>query len=131
MRSDAAMTRANGGLPVSGKGDFSVMVIDSGIDATHNDLKLGDKVVQNVQVLSATDTVDGFTPLVTIENVPNTDQSVGHGTHCAGIIGGLGTRSGGLYAGVAPGAKEIGAGLGAGLFVLNALGAWEWADANG
>jgi serine protease AprX len=130
IRTDAAMTRINGGMPVSGKGDFSVMVIDSGIDATHSDLKLGDKVVQNVQVLSATDTVEGFTPLLFVEDVPNTDQSVGHGTHCAGIIGGLGVRSGGLYAGVAPGAKEIGAGLGAGIFVLNALGAWEWADAN-
>jgi serine protease AprX len=130
VRSDTAMTVTNGGLPVSGKGDFSVMVIDSGIDATHSDLKLGDKVVQNVQVLSSTDLVEGFTPLVTVEDVPNTDQSVGHGTHCAGIIGGTGLRSGGLYAGVAPGVKEIGAGLGAGLFVLNALGAWEWADAN-
>src|SRR3954465_204649 len=98
IRTDAAMTRTNGGLPVSGKGDFSVMVIDSGIDATHADLKLGDKVVQNVQVLTSTDLVEGFTPLVTVENVPNTDQSVGHGTHCAGIIGGLGVRSGGLYA---------------------------------
>ena len=51
---DASFTYANGGLPVSGKGDFSVMVIDSGIDATHNDLKFGDKVVQNVQVITST-----------------------------------------------------------------------------
>src|SRR5436853_389825 len=130
IRTDAAMTRTTGGLPVSGKGDFSVMIIDSGVDATHADLQFGDKVVQNVQVLTSTDLVEGFTPLVTVENVPNTDQSVGHGTHCAGIIGGTGVRTGGLYAGVAPGAKEIGAGLGAGIFVLNALGAWEWADAN-
>ncbi len=130
-RTDAAMTRANGGLPVSGKGDFSVLIIDSGIDATHDDLKLGDKVVQNVQVLTSTDLVqEGFTPLVVVENVPNTDQSVGHGTHCAGIVGGTGQRSGGRYAGVAPGAHLIGAGLGAGLFVLNAVGAWEWALAN-
>src|SRR3954470_18615533 len=50
IRTDTAMTRINGGLPVSGKGDFSVMVIDSGIDATHADLKLGNKVIQNVQV---------------------------------------------------------------------------------
>ena len=50
IRRDAAMTNANGGTPISGKGDFSVMVIDSGIDATHNDLKLGQTVVQNVQV---------------------------------------------------------------------------------
>jgi serine protease AprX len=130
VRTDAAMTRANGGIPVSGKGDFSVMVIDSGIDATHADLKFGDKVVQNVQVLTATDTVEGFTPLLFVEDVPNSDQSVGHGTHCAGIIGGTGSRSGGLYAGVAPGARIIGAGLGAGLFVINALAGWEWADAN-
>lgn len=128
LRTDAGFTYLNGGLPVSGKGDFSVMVIDSGIDATHNDLKLGQKVIQNVQVLTSTDLIqEGFTPLVTVENVPNTDQTVGHGTHCAGIIGGTGQNSGGLYAGVAPGAKIIGAGLGAGLFVLNAVGAWEWA----
>ncbi len=126
--SDGAYTARNGGMPVSGKGDFSVMVIDSGVDATHNDLKLGEKVIQNVQVLTSTDLVQaGFTPLVTLENVPNTDQTVGHGTHCAGIIGGTGQNSGGLYRGVAPGAKIIGAGLGAGLFVLNAVGAWEWA----
>ncbi|HUQ31012.1 MAG TPA: S8 family serine peptidase [Pyrinomonadaceae bacterium] len=131
VRRDAAMTNANGGTPISGKGDFSVMVIDSGIDATHSDLKLGQTVVQNVQVLSHDgDTTDQFIPFLFVEDVPNTDQSVGHGTHCAGIIAGSGVRSGGLYAGVAPGAKLIGAGLGAGLFVLNGLGAWEWAMAN-
>ncbi|MGH9932089.1 MAG: hypothetical protein ACREA9_23045, partial [Pyrinomonadaceae bacterium] len=74
LRSDAGFTFANGGLPVSGRGNFSVMVIDSGIDATNNDLKLGTKVIQNVQVLTSTDLVaEGFTPLVTVENVPNTD----------------------------------------------------------
>lgn len=131
VRKDAAMTNANGGTPVSGKGDFSVMVIDSGIDATHEDLKLGQTVVQNVQILTHDgDTTDQFLPFVFLEDVPNTDQSVGHGTHCAGIIAGSGVRSGGRYAGVAPGAKLIGAGLGAGLFVLNAVGAWEWALAN-
>jgi serine protease AprX len=131
VRKDAAMTTANGGTPISGKGDFSVMVIDSGIDATHSDLKLGETVVQNVQVLTHDgDTTDQFIPFLFVEDVPNTDQSVGHGTHCAGIIAGSGVRSGGLYSGVAPGAKLIGAGLGAGLFVLNAVGAWEWAAAN-
>ncbi|HEX8459540.1 MAG TPA: S8 family serine peptidase [Pyrinomonadaceae bacterium] len=131
VRNDKLFYRQNGGLPVSGKGDFSVLVIDSGIDATHDDLKLGQTVIQNVQVLTGTDTVEeGFTPVTVLENVPNTDQTVGHGTHCAGIIGGTGQRSGGKYAGVAPGTKIIGAGLGAGLFVLNAVGAWEWALAN-
>lgn len=131
VRRDAAMTSFNGGSPISGKGDFSVLVIDSGIDATHNDLKLGQTVIQNVQVLTHDGTSrDQFTPFLFAEDVPNTDQSVGHGTHCAGIIAGSGVRSGGRYAGVAPGAKLIGAGLGAGLLVLNAVGAWEWAIAN-
>lgn len=133
LRADTEMTTRNGGLPVSGKGDFSVLVIDSGVDATHADLQLGSKVIQNVQVLTSTNLLAPeveFTPLVVAENVPNTDQTVGHGTHCAGIVGGTGVRSGARYAGVAPGSKIIGAGLGAGLFVLNALGAWEWALAH-
>lgn len=130
LRTDAPFTFRNGGMPVSGAGDFSVMVIDSGVDATHTDLQFGPKVVQNVQTVVAAGTLEGFTSNVAIENVPNTDQTVGHGTHCAGIVGGLGVRSGGTYAGVAPGAKIIGAGLGAGLFVINGLAAWEWGLAN-
>ncbi len=130
LRSDSAFTFRNGGMPVSGAGDFSVLVIDSGVDATHADLPFGTKVVQNVHPVLATSTVSGFTPNVTVENIPNTDESVGHGTHCAGIIGGSGVRSGGLYGGVAPGAKLIGAGLGAGILVINPLGAWEWGLAN-
>jgi len=135
LRSTSAFTTANGGMPVSGAGDFSVLVIDSGIDATHEDLKFGSKVIQNVQTLSSAaqapvNGLNGFTPNVSIEDVPNTDQTVGHGTHCAGIIGGSGIRSGGSFAGVAPGAKIIGAGLGAGIYVLNAVAAWEWGLAN-
>jgi serine protease AprX len=142
VRTDSTFTNENGGLPISGQGNFSALIIDSGIDATHNDLKLGQNVIQNVQVLthdgvSFSDSDTGvefsdaeFVPLLVVENVPNTDQSVGHGTHCAGILAGTGVQSGSRYAGVAPGAKLIGAGLGAGLFVLNAIGAWEWAMAN-
>ncbi len=130
LRTDGAMTLRNGGMPVSGAGNFSVLLIDSGIDATHADLPFGTKVIQNVHPVTATSTVEGFTPNVTLENIPNTDETVGHGTHCAGIIGGTGVRSGGLYGGVAPGAKIIGAGLGAGILVLNPLGAWEWGLAN-
>jgi serine protease AprX len=130
LRIDSGFTFRNGGMPVSGAGDFSVLVIDSGIDATHADLQFGTKVIQNVHPIVAAGTLPGFTPNITQENVQNTDETVGHGTHCAGIIGGSGIRSGGSYAGVAPGSKLIGAGLGAGLFVLNAIGAWEWGLAN-
>src|SRR5258707_183641 len=44
------------------------------------------------------------------ENLPDTDLNVGHGTPCAGIVGGNGQDSGGRYAGVAPGARLIGTG---------------------
>jgi serine protease AprX len=130
LQSDAAFNVRNGGMPVSGAGDFSVLVIDSGVDATHGDLPFGSKVIQNVHPVVAAGTLEGFTPNITIENLPNTDETVGHGTHCAGIVGGTGLRSGGAYTGVAPGAKIIGAGLGAGIAVLNAIGAWEWGVAN-
>ena len=130
LRIDAGLTQANGGMPVSGQGNFSVVVNDSGIDATHADLKFTSHVVQNVQILADTDTLAGFTPLVALENVPNTDTHVGHGTHVAGIVGGTGQASGGLFAGVAPGAKLIGTGSGAGLFILAALGGFEWSLAN-
>ncbi len=130
LRTDASFTRSNGGTPVSGAGNFSVVVNDSGIDATHNDLKFGSKVIQNVQTLTDSETLTGFTSLLTVEGVPNTDSHVGHGTHCAGILGGTGQASGNRYAGVAPGAKLIGTGSGIGLFVLNALGGFEWSLAN-
>ncbi|MCA1817285.1 MAG: S8 family serine peptidase [Acidobacteria bacterium] len=138
--SDGAFTRLNGGLPVSGKGDFSVVVNDSGIDATRDDLPYGTKVVQNVQIVTDTETGNAnslqpdatrhFTPLLAVSGIPDTDLNVGHGTHCAGIIGGTGQDSGSLYRGVAPGVKLIGAGSGAVLFVLNALGGFEWSLAN-
>ncbi len=130
VRTTSAFTTANGGMPVSGAGNFSVVINDSGIDATHDDLKLGSKTVQNIQILTDTDTLTGFTPLLTVENVPDTDLNVGHGTHCAGIVGGTGQASGGRYAGVAPGAKLIGTGSGAVLFILNAVGGFEWSIAN-
>jgi serine protease AprX len=130
LRTDRGFTTQNAGLPVSGKGDFSVVINDSGIDATHPDLQLGKNVIQNVFIATGTDTLSGFTTLQALENQPNTDLNVGHGTHCAGIVGGTGQQSGGLYAGVAPGAKLIGTGSGAGLFVLNALGGFEWSLTN-
>jgi serine protease AprX len=130
LRQDRAFTLANGGQTVSGAGNFSVVINDSGIDATHGDLSFGSHVIQNVQILTDTDTLSGFTSLLAVENQPNTDSHVGHGTHCAGIVGGSGQRSSGLYQGVAPGAKLIGCGSGYGLFVLNALGGFEWSLSN-
>jgi len=130
VRSDPAFTSTNGGLPVSGKGNFSVVINDSGIDARHDDLKLGTHVIQNVQIVTDDQTLAGFTSLQAVGNLPDTDLNVGHGTHCAGIVGGNGQDSGGRYAGVAPGARLIGTGSGAVLFILNGLGGFEWSMAN-
>lgn len=130
LRIDSHLTIANGGLPVSGRGDFSVVINDSGIDGTHLDVEFPDHVVENAQIVTDTETLEGFTPLLAAEGIPNTDTHIGHGTHVAGIVAGTGARSGGLYTGVAPGANLIGTGSGAGLFILNALGGFEWSLAN-
>lgn len=131
VRSDASFTNRNGGLPVSGKGPFSVVINDSGIDARHDDLKFGTHVVQNVQIVTDEQTlIEGFTSLVVVENLPDTDTNTGHGTHCAGIVGGNGQDSGGKYAGVAPGARLIGTGSGVSLVILNGLGGFEWSMTN-
>jgi len=142
LRADPAF-RING-LPIAGQGNFSAVINDTGIDGTHSDLKYPTHVIQNVQIVMDTCILSQgaptppcpaaqeqrFTPLVVVENIPNTDTHVGHGTHCAGILGGTGQASGGLYTGVAPGVNLIGCGSGAGLLVLNALGGFEWSLSN-
>ncbi|TBR07254.1 MAG: peptidase S8, partial [Lysobacter sp.] len=122
-------------IPFSGRG-VGVMVNDSGIDATHEDLKLGEHVVQNVlapqNVLAeiAASDAPGIVPITYLEGVPNTDLGSGHGTHVAGTVGGTGERSNGLYRGVAPGASLVGYGSGAVLFILDAVGGLDYAATN-
>ncbi|WP_211371747.1 S8 family peptidase [Marilutibacter maris] len=120
-------------IPFSGWG-VTVMVNDSGVDATHEDLKFGENVVQNVlgaqnilAELAGELVAPGIVPVTYLENVPNTDLGSGHGTHCAGTIGGTGERSNGLYRGVAPGADLVGYGSGAVLLVLDAVGGLDYA----
>jgi serine protease AprX len=121
----------NGGTEYTGKG-VTIMVNDSGIDATHQDLLFGDVVVDNVQAVThsldllETGITDGF--VITAQ--PNTDLNVGHGTHCAGTIAGSGAMSDGKYKGVAPDADLVGYGSGAGLFILDAVGGYDYAISN-
>jgi serine protease AprX len=77
-------------LGYTGKG-IKVAVIDTGIDASHPDLK--------GKVVEWKDFVNG-------KKTPYDDY--GHGTHCAGIIGGTGAASDGKYKGAAPGVQFIG-----------------------
>ena len=143
LRFDIDITRANGGLPVSGRG-ITIAVNDSGVDGTHQDLTYNvtnpaaGKTVQNVimnmndkdGLLIRTGTLgnvfEGLIPPSYLENQPDSDTNGGHGTHVASIAAGTGQASGGLYAGVAPGANVLGIGSGGGLFVLGQVAAFDY-----
>ena len=128
MRTDPEL-RNRMGLPYSGQG-IGVMVNDSGIDATHPDLQLGSKVVQNVFGTTNLNAYDSMLPITWIEDVPDTDIGSGHGTHVAGTVAGTGAASGGRHAGVAPGADLVGYGSGAVLLLLDTLGGFDYALVN-
>ncbi|QJX47435.1 S8 family serine peptidase [Hymenobacter taeanensis] len=126
LRTDQQMTARNGGLPVSGKG-VGVLINDSGVDGTHEDLKFGTHLVQNTLGSTNLNSLSSLLPVTYLEGVPNTDTNSGHGTHCAGTVGGTGARSGGKYEGVAPGASLLGYGSGGALLVLDAIGGFDYA----
>ncbi|WP_307037230.1 S8 family peptidase [Streptomyces canus] len=98
-----------------GKG-VKIAVLDTGVDATHPDLK--DQVIDAKNFSAAADATDHF----------------GHGTHVASIAAGTGAKSGGKFKGVAPGAKilngkvldDFGSGDDSGI-----LAGMEWAVAQG
>jgi serine protease AprX len=74
----------------TGKG-IKVALVDTGIDGTHPDLK---------------GRIAGFKDFVASKTTAYDDY--GHGTHCAGIIGGNGAASSGKYKGIAPEVQYIG-----------------------
>ena len=109
--SDNALTQRNGGLPVTGKGQ-TVAVLDTGIDATHPDLALGSKVVQNARIIDLQGLSPAFLYPITLENLPNGDPLMGHGTFVASVLAGSGEASGNYFGGIAPGANLLGVSVG-------------------
>ncbi len=121
-------------LDITGEG-VGIAILDSGVDGLYaTDLKYPEKTVQNVKFIVNTRDLYSFqgTPEVGfklfIEDVPNTDTSVGHGTHVAGIAAGTGEASGvgRKYKGVAPGADVIGIGTGDVIFIFFALAGFDY-----
>ncbi len=109
-----------------------IAVIDSGIEATHADLEFGTKTIQNVEIVGAQGPeYDGpLTALaVPVENVPDTDNVTGHGTHVAGIAAGNGARSNGRLRGVASGADLVGIGAGE-IYLVTTLASYDWLLSN-
>ena len=119
------------GLPVSGRG-IGVVVNDSGVDGTHRDIKYPNHVVQNVLAQTNLQAFDAMLPVTYVEGVADTDIGGGHGSHVAGIIGATGASSSPALAfeGVAPGARIVGYGSGAGLFILDTIGGFDYALTN-
>jgi len=134
-RSDVAMAtqRTRSGAAVDGSG-VSIAIIDSGIDATHPFFRTKDgksKVVANIKNVCSNLT-SGDELCFQRDPSGDTDTTAvgGHGTHVAGIAGGVLTTTTSAtpltVRGSAPGARLVGLSIGAGLSIINATAAQNW-----
>jgi serine protease AprX len=141
---------SNPGVPISGRG-IGIGYVDTGIDASSNDLPLGTKVRQNViqplaqgvvgvgefgvpvgvdisDQIAGPDGRPAFVQIPYLENQQMSDVESGHGTFGSGVAAGLGVNSGGFYGGVAKGAHLVGvnSGTDSGLPLIAIIGAYDY-----
>lgn len=115
LRAAADQLRAAVGTDTGHTGaGVSVAVVDSGLDTTHADLS--GRTISNVRVLVSHREMLGSNDPPPCrdfytEEVDDSELESGHGTHLASLAAGDGSASGGAYAGVAPGARLVGAGM--------------------
>lgn len=128
MRADQAWDAGYTGAGVG------VAIMDSGLDGNNPDVAFPGKTVANLKFFARFGdlTEDDGTPRpggeLYLENVTNTDNTSGHGTHVAGIAAGSGESTYGAYRGVAHGADLVGLSVGEGLAIVNlsVLQATDW-----
>jgi serine protease AprX len=153
MSADQEITARNNhnpGIPVDGLG-VGIGYVDTGIDATGQDLPLGTKVRQNViqplaqgvvgvgavglpvgldiaDMIAGSDGRPQYVQVPYVEGTPFSDMESGHGTFGAGVAAGLGVNSGGFYGGVARGAHLVGvnSGTDSGLPLIAIIGAYDY-----
>ncbi len=127
------------GSPITGAG-VTVIVLDSGIDATHPDLDWTpqtttnprgpaprDKVILNAKLDQGSGSTTPTLVWQASEVMQNTDTTSGHGTHCAGTVAGNGDASAGDKVGIAPDAWLIGLSMGEAVFTFDEYSALEYA----
>ncbi|HST62038.1 MAG TPA: S8 family serine peptidase [Longimicrobium sp.] len=135
LRESVASIRADVAVAAGYTGQgIGVAIMDSGINGLNPDVAHPSKTVANVKFLAdfADVAEDDGTPRLAgglyVENLANTDNSSGHGTHVAGIVAGSGASTFGAYRGVAPGAHLVGLSVGEATSIVNLsiLQAADW-----